>query len=38
MRKIILALALCFSLSGCIVIYDSEHVEVTTDQKYKIGL
>lgn len=38
MRKFTLAILLAVSLSSCVVVRDSQNVEIHTDSSYKVGI
>lgn len=38
MRKLVIATLLALSLSSCVVVQDSQNVEIRTDSAYKVGI
>lgn len=38
MRKSILAIFVALSLSSCVIVQDSQNVEIKTDSAYKVGI
>lgn len=38
MRKLAIAILLAISLSSCVIVQDSQNVEIKTDSTYKVGI